>query len=183
MVVGNQEIFAIEIGLNDKITEPGYEDWIGYGYFVVYIAGHPYGVKKENATLLYGIYYALLDMRERKNFSTLPTENFLDSEIANAYFYLHYDATSQLIKNVNPKVKEVLQNAKIEWPPLECANDDSSILLQIQEEKLIRLIGFYISDKANEDIHDIHSIKVSKDYFDTVIISALEILDNFKLQR
>lgn len=177
MLIGGKDKFAIETECNNFY----YDEWIGEGYFIVYIDGCPYGIRDTYATLLYCIYYDMEEL-QNKEFLNLDTlADYSDASIAEVFYDMHCREKHRKDIKDYEKLEHLIRNQRIDWPNPECAFDDGSFVLQLREHDYVRLIGFQTDGHYN--LRNIHSVKISEEYYQSVIAGAKRVLDDFKKKK
>jgi hypothetical protein len=144
MIVGNPDIFAIE----SEITK-AYErlSFRALGFFVIDVMGEPYGVKEPDATLLAVSFDEVGRRIARRGRHTPPFA--MDSnagDVAYAFRRVLYDGCEEgelFFGMPDPQFKHAICSNRLEWAPDgDEAFDDSSYVLQFEDENRVRLIAY-----------------------------------------
>ncbi|PDT27227.1 hypothetical protein CO660_24430 [Rhizobium sp. L9] len=154
MIVGNKEQFAIESEAT-KFLES--ENQMAVGFFNIYINSSRYGVRKEDSSILGNSYYEVKNRikdRGKHIFSRLLPA----AEIIQIFQYENYGIASggdDFISRHDGKLLDEILSAKIVWAPDgDAAFDDGGHVFQIDEGKVVRLIGF-INDIPAKNISEV----------------------------
>lgn len=177
MIIGDKQIFAIDF----KIYTPIDNFFIGDGYFLVYIDGFEYGIKKSNATVFGSIEWELkTEFMNHVNNENLELCGFSRQNICDVYYDKHYreinDFSIDDYEAISKTLEESPKSIK-EWS-LETAFDDGSFVLQYNTKNEICLLGFKTYEY--EKIKDIHSACISKEYYINVLNTFFSELDRFR---
>lgn len=180
MLFGDKKKFAIEFRVNQKF----YDEWIGWGYFVIYICRKRYGIKKNYATLLYCIYYTLKDSLDKEFGKTDLFYKYSEHEIFDVYFDKWYrDKKKCKSKNYNEIIslfKTIREENKfrIRWTVMESAFDDGSFVFQIREKNYIRLLATRVGKNAK--MEKFRYTRITEEYFQKVVGEAVSEMKKYR---
>ncbi|MBB3743092.1 hypothetical protein FHX10_002585 [Rhizobium sp. BK591] len=142
MIFGNKEHFAIESGVSKFLKS---KNQMAIGFFNIYINSFQYGVRKEDASILGSSYYEVKNRIKdtgKHGFSKLLSA----AEIIHIFQYESYGIGSRvddLIAHQDGKLLQEIIDNKIVWAPDgDAAFDDGGHVFQIDEGKMVRIIGF-----------------------------------------
>lgn len=145
MIVGEPSEFAIE----SKITRPDVSSGIrGVGYFVIHVAGRPYGVRQDEATCLACSYDAVRRRLTSRGKHTASFSSEPDAHrIAEAFRKCFYSDSNEAIylglARDHFETYFRRDAGDLLWAPDgDEAFDDSSYILQFDVGYQVRLIGF-----------------------------------------
>lgn len=167
MLVGNKEVFAIE----SEIEEAYYTISLrALGFFVIYIGGKRYGLRKPDATMLAISHGEVVERIHRCGTHSVP---FLDSanarEIAEAVQGAIYgdDETRKYFGHDAEEFYNSLKKNGVIWAPGgDAAFDDGGNVLQFdQPNGKVRLIGFLNVEEHGEFISSITETYMEADSF------------------
>lgn len=186
MLFGDKKVFGIEFEVKELYHN---KSFIGDGFFVVYIDGFMYGIREDDASSFGAILWTLKESCSSFIHMKNPFNNFEDFEICDKFYdanyrsenrypektKMDYDCTYLVKPGCDERDGNLANRFLIYWAQMEEAFDDGSFILQINEEKYIRILGFKAS--ANYDVENVHSAKVPiEDFFSTLqsVITELE---------
>ncbi|QEE29653.1 hypothetical protein FTW19_17665 [Terriglobus albidus] len=172
MIIGDPSIFAIE-SIISKVSED--QGLRRLGYFFIHISGFEFGVRTRSATMLANSFDEVgrrISGRGKHiaNFS----RSYSAQEIAvaaHAVLYAEGIPLSQLLGQPTEAVLNEIENARLVWAPDgDAAFDDGSIVLQMDVDREVRLIGFRNSGLQFSEIGDVSEAWLdSKVYYDDVL--------------
>lgn len=178
MEFGNKSFFALEI----EINEIYYNQFVGDGFFVIYIDNNCYGRREEYATTFPGIIRQLENCLKSRVNSGITLENYSKENIAEGYYLQHYSEADLVAydQNLLSKTKTLW-----EWSPDE-AFDDGSHVIHFDDGDTTRIIGFK-SCMADGDCkvmeHSCSEIHMPREDFKGIIKDAYLFLKSFSTTR
>lgn len=169
LLVGSQSAFAIESYIADAYEQLGQR---AFGYFVIYINGKYYGVRKEDATLLACSYDAVEQRIACRGEHVVPFSSVSNpAEIADAYRRVKYTgeyAPEEQFFGLSAKqFSSAVSKGKITWAPDgDEAFDDGSCVLQMDIDDRVRLIAFTSQQSHKKTLQSVSEIWMdSEEYY------------------
>jgi hypothetical protein len=152
MIVGDRGSFAIESAITEAVTSLSQR---ALGYFLIHVAGRPYGVKRPDATML-GCSLEEVKRRfaNRGSHQMPQASHATAASIVEAYLDLTYRDTvrESYLGLTRREFGALIMTSGVEWAPDgDAAFDDGSFVLQFDVGDNVRLIAFRNADRS-EDI-------------------------------
>ena len=161
MIIGDPSIFAIESQITKAYARSSFR---GLGFFVIHIAGHIYGVREPDATMLAVSFDEVGRRLARRGehsapFALTPDPGNLADMYRNAVWSL--DAGEEL-----KSFADAISLGRIDWAPDgDEAFDDGSYVLQFDVEGWVRLIGFKSGEDGMRDPSTLSDVWLSSEQF------------------
>lgn len=173
MIFGDKTIFAIEVNVNNLF----HDEYIGEGNFIVYVNNYSYGLMDEYAT----VYLCIVDIlkifsSELKNIN-LGLEKYNEKEIAMYQYIQKYGE-----KGFANYDEFLLQKTShmVEWLP-ESAFDDGSHLIHLDNDGMVRLIGYKSCCKGERfsvDDSSVNEVIISRAKFVSITTATYKYLES-----
>ena len=144
MIVGDPTVFAIESGVTRMYERLSFK---ALGYFIIHVAGHCYGVRSSEASML----ARSLDAVERRILArgehTVPFESDAEGgSVADAVrdaLYADGNDDDLFFGITRVRFADLIYSRDIVWAPDgDQAFDDGSYVLQFDVDDRVRVIGF-----------------------------------------
>ena len=165
MIVGNPNIFAIE----SEITR-AYErtSQLALGFFVVHVAGRCYGIREPEASML-GVSFDQIGQRiaRRGNHNPPFPMNAPAADIAYSFRHAIYDESKEgelFFGMPLHQFTEAISSNNLEWISDE-EFDDSSYVMQFEDENQVRLIAFTGTPDFLYDPATLRDVSLSQNEF------------------
>ena len=168
MIIGRRSVFAIESDITKAYSRPSL---MALGFFVIYIRGFCYGVRRPEATMLACSFDTVKERIDAKRTRIAGlSDSFSAGDIADAFRVAVYGASppSQLVISIS----EVFENTKCEFvwaPDGDAAFDDGSYVLQFNIGGRVRLIGFRCATSGLHDPASINEVWLDSEEFYSVL--------------
>jgi Immunity protein 42 len=165
MIVGNPSIFAIESEITRACER---RSQLGLGFFVVHVAGRSYGVRKPDASML-GVSFDQIDKRvARRGSHKAPfAMDAKPADIAYSYrraFYGESEEGELFFGMPFRQFTEAISSNHLEWVGDE-EFDDSSYVLQFEDENQVRLVAFTGTSDFCYDPASLRDVSLSQNEF------------------
>ncbi len=153
IIFGNPSRFAIESDIS-KIYST--RSLMALGYFVIYVCGMMYGVKKSDATALACSYHEVLRRLQQRNSHKLPSSHHMNClELAMKLHDMEYgDHEVELLDScteTDADLRKALHANHVLWAPDgDEAFDDGSFVLHIDTDSEVRLIAYRVMESKYE---------------------------------
>lgn len=193
MIVGDPEIFAIESVITEAYENPGLR---ALGCFVIHIAGRSYGVKESDATMLACSFEEVgRRLAGRGSHNPVFPMDASTGEIADAFRRAGYatcEESERFFGITFLQLNEEIIAKRLAWAlDGDEAFDDGSYVLQIEDQKRVRLVAYVstpdlLYDPAtlrdvwlsSDDFYDI--LQNWRDRFETEWMAAPKLPDGYK---
>lgn len=168
LLIGNPKSFAIESRITQAYARLSFR---ALGYFVIHIQGNIYGVREPDASMLACSFDAVADRIKRRGKHISPLGQEDAANIAEAYRSVLYvdDQPDRCFFTMEHKAfANHVQASKISWAPDgDEAFEDSSQVLQFDNDSKVRLIAFKNMDTLQESIAALSDITIdAAEYYD-----------------
>ncbi len=167
IIIGDPNLFAIESGITEVLE---LKSQLAIGYFVIHIAGHRFGVKKPDATLLGCSFSAVKRRLMQRGLHDIAFANEPDAvKIVEAVRAAIYDEARQqesFFGLSSEKFSDALVEKEIVWAPDgDAAFDDGSHVLQFDQGNRVRLIGFKNLNATTDTLQTVVEKWIEEDHF------------------
>lgn len=166
MRVGDLDQFAIESAITEVYSRKSLR---ALGYFVIYIKGVCYGVRKTDATMLANSYDAVVERIRNRGCHLFESLDAMSArQIVEAVRGAIYDDGDE--RNYfgwgSNEFQEILFSKGIIWTPDGDAFDDGGHVLHFDEPNdKVRLIGFNNDDDRDKLILSIREVRIKRSEF------------------
>lgn len=167
MLIGDPNEFAIEFEIFRAFES---KSLLGLGYFVIYLGGVMYGVRKHDATALAVSFDEVGRRLEARGTHSVSYANADAHEIADAVRVAIYcepeRADESFFGRSRDQFDRELGASRIQWAPDgDEAFDDGSHILQLDVGDRVRLIGFRFGCEAGVDSSTVRDIWIGADRY------------------
>lgn len=175
MLFGDKSKFGLEIEVNEIYGN----EFIGDGFFVVYIDNICYGKRDKYATTFVSIVNDLLIFYSNLKNTNTGLENYSKEEIAICFYCQGYSDA-----NLSKYKYELLEKTKYlyAWNPDE-AFDDGSWVMHFDDDEKTRIIGFKscMLDDVNSKVieNSVHEITIPRKDFRMIVYDAYKFLKSY----
>ncbi len=170
MIVGDRSSFAIESSITQAFSSLGQR---ALGYFVIYVRGKSYGVKRPDASLLACSFEEVGSRIARRGVhqisylsctsASLIVEAFLDAKYRE-------NARSDYFGNSLSSFISDFDRSNVQWAPDgDAAFDDGSYIMQFDVGDRVRLIAFINAECPVETANSIEEEWIDGDIFYRVL--------------
>jgi hypothetical protein len=167
MIVGDPNVFAIESEITlayDQLNQRA------LGFFAIHVMGRCYGVRKPDATMLADPFYEVgKRIAERGRHNPAFPMTATAANIAYSFRRAIYDESeeSQLFFGMSVRqFTKAIYSKRLEWTgSCDEAFDDSSYILQFEDENQVRLVAFTGTPDFRYDPASLRDVSLSPDAF------------------
>jgi hypothetical protein len=167
MIVGDPNTFAIESEINlayDRLNE------LALGFFVIHVLGRCYGVREPDATMLADPFNDV-GKRIAKRGSHKPAFPMTETAASIAYSFRRafYDQSEEGELFFGMPVRQftnAISSNRVEWSAhCDEAFDDSSYVLQFEDQNQVRLVAFTGTPDFQYDQASLRDVRLSPEAF------------------
>ncbi len=167
MIVGDPSVFAIESEITlayDRLNQ------LALGFFVIHVMGRCYGVREPDATMLADPFNEVVKRIARHgshNPAFLMTETA--ANIAYSFRRAIYDESEKGELFLGMSIRQFINafsSNRVEWSGhCDEAFDDSSYVLQFEDQNQVRLVAFTGTPDFQYDPASLRDVRLSPDAF------------------
>jgi hypothetical protein len=161
MTIGNNSIFAIE-----SYVKQAYErlSFRALGFFVIYVGGCCYGVRKPDATFLACSFTEVANRISRRGQHIAPFINERNAgkivEAVRGAKYAQHNEHATFFGIPEPEFLDIINLNQLEWAPDgDSAFDDGSSILHFDVDNRVRLIAFKVASSGSNGYYVPGSLK------------------------
>ncbi len=167
MIIGDPNIFAIESEITLAYDRPSQ---LALGFFVLYVMGRCYGVREPDATMLANPFDEVgRRIARRGNHNPSFTKDANAQDIAYSFRRAIYDESGEGERFFGMSVRQftnAISSNRLEWTAYcDEAFDDSSYVLQFEDENQVRLVAFTGTPDFLYDPGSLRDVCLSPDAF------------------
>ncbi|WP_455296758.1 Imm42 family immunity protein [Brucella pituitosa] len=167
MIVGNRKKFAIESNIKLAYAK---KSLLALGFFVVYVNGKRYGVRKDDATMLANSYDSIIErIKKRGSHVVESLNNESAQKIAEAYrdaFYEDDSSKKYFGWDGNSFQDVLIEKGIVLAPDGDAAFDDGGHVLHFDEpNSKTRLIAFFNEENRSDLMSSVQEIYLEESVF------------------